>query len=229
MRVALIVFPGSNCDRDMMTAVEAITSRRPALVWHKERQFDPVDLVIIPGGFSFGDYLRCGALAARSPAMEAVMDHASRGGAVLGVCNGFQILLETGLLPGTLVKNSGLNFVCRPVNLSCEETASSPLLDGLDRSQSLTIPVAHNEGNYFADDDSLSALEQNGQIAFRYSAGTHAGPTNPNGSARNIAGIMSANGRILGMMPHPERAMGDGHSSSDGKRLLTSVLEGVAA
>jgi len=232
MRVAIIVFPGSNCDRDMMVAIESITGRRPALIWHKERQIESADLIIIPGGFSFGDYLRCGALAARSPAMEAVLDHASRGGAVLGVCNGFQILLEAGLLPGTLVKNTALKFVCRETELAIEPDAKSPLLDSLDtdaHSQLLSIPVAHNEGNYFAPEDELDALEANGQIAFRYYTKAARQPYNPNGASRNIAGIFSPNKRVLGMMPHPERAMGNGHASDDGRRLLTSIIAGVSA
>lgn len=228
MRVAILVFPGSNCDRDMMAAVETITGRRPALVWHKDSQIDPVDLIIIPGGFSFGDYLRCGALAARAPAVEAMLDHASRGGAVLGVCNGFQILLETGLLPGTLIRNDGLKFVCRDVNLQVQNDQSSPLLAALEANQTLTIPVAHNEGNYFAQAEELDMLKQNGQIALRYSPGASFGPDNPNGAVDDIAGIVSANGRVMGMMPHPERAMGNGHKSADGKTLLTSVIEGVA-
>ena len=228
MRSAILIFPGSNCDRDMMVAVEQITGRRPALVWHKESQLDPVDIVIIPGGFSFGDYLRCGALAARAPAMEAVIDHASRGGAVLGVCNGFQILLETGLLPGTLVRNSGLKFVRRETRLAVQETIETPLLSDLATGTELVIPVAHNEGNYFADDALLDSLEQGGQIALRYVENDPARAANPNGSARDIAGILSANGRVMGMMPHPERAMGNGHASEDGRKFLTSILEGVA-
>ena len=158
MRISVVIFPGSNCDRDMMVAVERITGRRPAMVWHKETGLDSSDLVIVPGGFSFGDYLRCGALAARSPIMEAVLDHASRGGAILGVCNGFQILLETGLLPGTLVKNKGLKFICRDTTLKVEDTIASPFTDGLETGEQLTIPVAHNEGNYFADDETLASL-----------------------------------------------------------------------
>ena len=228
MRSAILIFPGSNCDRDMMVAVEQITGRRPALVWHKESQLDPVDIVIIPGGFSFGDYLRCGALAARAPAMEAVIDHASRGGAVLGVCNGFQILLETGLLPGTLVRNSELKFVCRETCLVIQETIETPLLSDLATGTELVIPVAHNEGNYFADDALLDSLEQGGQVALRYVENDPDRAANPNGSARDIAGILSANGRVMGMMPHPERAMGNGHASGDGRKFLTSILEGVA-
>ena len=228
MRVAILVFPGSNCDRDMMVAVETITGRRPALVWHKDRQIDPVDLIILPGGFSFGDYLRCGALAARTPVIEAMLDHASRGGAILGVCNGFQILLETGLLPGTLIRNERLKFVCRSVNLQLQPDHGSPLLSALEVDQSLTIPIAHNEGNYFAEEDDLEMLKQNGQIAFKYTASPTFGPHNPNGATDDIAGILSANRRVLGMMPHPERAIGNGHLSSDGKLLLRAILQGVA-
>ena len=228
MRAAIIIFPGSNCDRDMMVAIEHITGRRPALIWHKETSIDPVDMMILPGGFSFGDYLRCGALAARSPAIEAVIDHASRGGAVLGVCNGFQILLETGLLPGTLVRNADLKFVCRETSLAVQKTTASLFTDGLQDGQVLTIPVAHNEGNYFAPEDQLAMLEDNGQIALRYTEGSHPGPANPNGAAHDIAGIISENGRVMGMMPHPERAIGDGHHSADGRIFLQAALEGVA-
>ena len=227
LRVAITVFPGSNCDRDMMVAVEQITTRRPALVWHKEASLDPVDLVIVPGGFSFGDYLRCGALAGRSPVMNAVMDHAARGGAVLGVCNGFQVLTETGLLPGVLIRNAGLRFNCRMVRLKIAETMSSPFTKGLTVGQSLDIPVAHNEGNYFADDVTLDRLQDNGQIAFRYIASDAEGPANPNGAARDIAGILSNNGRVMGMMPHPERAISPLHGSSDGATLLSKSLEAL--
>ena len=228
MRAAIIIFPGSNCDRDMMVAIERITGRRPALIWHKETCIDPVDMMILPGGFSFGDYLRCGALAARSPAIEAVIDHASRGGAVLGVCNGFQILLETGLLTGTLVRNADLKFVCRNTSLAVQKTTASLFTDGLQDGQVLTIPVAHNEGNYFAPEDQLAMLEDNGQIVLRYTEGSHPGPANPNGATHDIAGIISENGRVMGMMPHPERAIGDGHHSADGRIFLQAALEGVA-
>ena len=227
IRIAITVFPGSNCDRDMMVAVEQLTNRRPALVWHKEASLDPVDLVIVPGGFSFGDYLRCGALAGRSPVMNAVMDHAARGGAVLGVCNGFQVLTETGMLPGVLIRNTGLRFSCRMVRLETAETMPSPFTKGLTAGQSLDIPVAHNEGNYFADDDTLDRLQDNGQIAFRYIASDVEGPANPNGAARDIAGILSTNGRIMGMMPHPERAISPLHGSSDGATLLSKSLEAL--
>ena len=222
IRIAIIIFPGSNCDRDMMEAIESITQRRPALIWHKDSQLDPVDLVIIPGGFSFGDYLRCGALAARTPAIEAVWDHASRGGAVLGVCNGFQILLEAGLLSGVLLKNHGLKFVCTSVGLTVEAGMENPFLGKFETGDKMTLPVAHNEGAYFVEDEEYKALQDNGLIALRYAE-------NPNGSVHDIAGVLSSNGRVLGMMPHPERAMGNGHiAGEDGRKLLTSILEGVA-
>ena len=227
MRSAILIFPGSNCDRDMMVAVEQITGRRPALVWHKESQLDPVDIVIIPGGFSFGDYLRCGALAARAPAMEAVIDHASRGGAVLGFVTAFKSCWKQACCQA-LVRNSGLKFVCRETRLAVQETIETPLLSNLATGTELVIPVAHNEGNYFADDALLDSLEQGGQVALRYVENDPDRAANPNGSARDIAGILSANGRVMGMMPHPERAMGNGHTSGDGRKFLTSILEGVA-
>lgn len=226
-RIAIAVFPGSNCDRDMMVAIEQLTNRRPALVWHKEVNLDPVDLVIIPGGFSFGDYLRCGALAGRSPVMNAVMDHAARGGAVLGVCNGFQILTETGMLPGVLAQNEGLKFTCRMVRLETCNTIQSPFTSGLLLGQMLDIPVAHNEGNYFADNETLDRLNGNGQIAFRYVDGGSLGPANPNGASQDIAGIISSNGRVMGMMPHPERAVSALHGSTDGATLLSKSLEAL--
>ena len=227
LRVAVIVFPGSNCDRDMMVAIEKLAGRRPALVWHKETSLDPVDLAIIPGGFSYGDYLRCGALAARAPIMEAVLDHAARGGAVMGICNGFQVLLEAGLLPGVLVENAGLKYVCRNTCVEVVAGTSSPFTEGLQAGQQMIIPVAHNEGNYFASDEELQRLEDNGQIAFRYVDSDIHGPSNPNGAARDIAGIISANGRVMGMMPHPERAVSPLHSSTDGATLLSNSLEAL--
>jgi len=229
MRVAIIVFPGSNCDRDMMVAIEQLTSRRPALVWHKETSLDPVDLVIIPGGFSFGDYLRCGALAGRSSVMHAVLDHAARGGAVMGICNGFQVLTETGMVPGVLIRNAGLKFACRYVDLAVCDTMASPFTSGLAAGQHLTIPIAHNEGNYFADADELRRIEDNGQVAFRYVAGAAFGPANPNGAANDIAGVLSPNGRVMGMMPHPERAMSPEQGGSDGALFLSKALEALVS
>ena len=227
MRVAIIVFPGSNCDRDMMVAVETLTGRRPALIWHKQTYLDPVDLAIIPGGFSFGDYLRCGALAAHAPIMNALHDHAARGGAILGVCNGFQILIETGMLPGSLVRNKNLKFICKQTSIIINDNTSCELTDSLDRTEKLQIPVAHNEGNFFADPETLDNIESNGQVVFRYASDNPNSPANLNGSLNNIAGICSSNGKILGMMPHPERAMGAGHESADGKKLLQSIFEAV--
>jgi phosphoribosylformylglycinamidine synthase I len=229
MRVAIIVFPGSNCDRDMMVAIEQMTSRRPALVWHKETSLDPVDLVIIPGGFSFGDYLRCGALAGRSSVMHAVLDHAARGGAVMGICNGFQVLTETGMVPGVLIRNAGLKFACRNVDLAVCDTVASPFTSGLAAGQHLTIPIAHNEGNYFADADELRRIEDNGQVAFRYVAGAAFGPANPNGAANDIAGVLSPNGRVMGMMPHPERAMSPEQGGSDGALFMSKALEALVS
>ena len=229
MRVAIIVFPGSNCDRDMMVAIEQLTSRRPALVWHKETSLDPVDLVIIPGGFSFGDYLRCGALAGRSSVMHAVLDHAARGGAVMGICNGFQVLTETGMVPGVLIRNAGLKFACRNVDLAVCDTVASPFTSSLAAGQHLTIPIAHNEGNYFADADELRRIEDNGQVAFRYVAGAAFGPANPNGAANDIAGVLSPNGRVMGMMPHPERAMSPEQGGSDGALFMSKALEALVS
>jgi len=229
MRIAVLVFPGSNCDRDMMVAIERLTGRRPALVWHKESSLDPIDLAIVPGGFSFGDYLRCGALAARSPVIDAVLDHAARGGAVMGICNGFQVLVETGLLPGVLMQNAGLKYVCRNVTLRVCETVDSPFTRNLSVDTPLTMPVAHNEGNYFATSDELARLEDNGQIAFRYADGAAWGPANPNGAALDIAGIVSSNGRVMGMMPHPERAVSAELGGSDGATLLRGCLEALAS
>ena len=229
LRVTVAVFPGSNCDRDMMVAIEKLAGRRPALVWHKESSLDASDLVIIPGGFSYGDYLRCGALAARSPIMEAVLNHSARGGAVMGVCNGFQILLETGLLPGVLVENAGLKYVCRNTCVEVVGGTASPFTDGLETGQRMIIPVAHNEGNYFASDEDLQRLEDNGQIAFRYADSDIVGPSNPNGAARDIAGIVSPNGRVMGMMPHPERAISPELGSADGATLLIACLEALSA
>ena len=229
MRVAIIVFPGSNCDRDMMVAVEKLTGRRPALIWHKQTILKPVDLAIIPGGFSFGDYLRCGALAAHAPIMNALIDHAARGGAILGVCNGFQILIESGMLPGFLARNKELKFVCKQTFLSVNPDASCELIKSLDSGEKLQIPVAHNEGNFFADPVTLGNIESNGQVVLRYVNEDKKNTGNPNGSLNDIAAICSSNGKILGMMPHPERAMGAGHESADGKKLLQSIFEAIVA
>jgi phosphoribosylformylglycinamidine synthase I len=222
MKTAVIVFPGSNCDRDLAVALEAVTGTRPAMVWHGDTDLpDGIGLVAVPGGFSYGDYLRSGAIAARSPVMRAVVEAAGRGLPVLGVCNGFQVLTEAGLLPGALMRNAGLNFVCRDVPLLVEGGPSA-FTRGYDVGETLRIPVAHHDGNYFADIDTLDRLEGEGRVAFRYGEDV-------NGSARRIAGIVNEAGNVLGMMPHPERRIEPAHGGTDGRRLFEGLLEGVGA
>jgi phosphoribosylformylglycinamidine synthase len=219
MKTAVIVFPGSNCDRDAHDALAKVTGTPPAMVWHKDGTIpDGTDLVMVPGGFSYGDYLRCGAMAGNSPVISQLHAHAERGGYVLGVCNGFQILCETGLLPGALMRNASLHFVCRPQALSVE-SANTAYTSAYSGTPEVIIPVAHHDGNFFADDATLDTLEGEGRVAFRYSKGQ-----NPNGSARDIAGILSENGRILGMMPHPERAIGGHEGGTDGLGVFESLL-----
>ena len=217
MKTAVIVFPGSNCDRDAQVALKQATGQDPAMVWHKDGTI-PVgtDLVMVPGGFSYGDYLRCGAMAANSPVISQLHAHAARGGYVLGVCNGFQILCETGLLPGALIRNAGLEFVCRPEQLKIE-TSNSAFTKAYASTKEITIPIAHHDGNYVADEETLNALEGEGRVAFRY-------VDNPNGSARDIAGVISSNGRVLGMMPHPERAIGGHEGGTDGLGMFESLM-----
>jgi phosphoribosylformylglycinamidine synthase len=217
LKSAVIVFPGSNCDRDMAVALEQVTGAEPALVWHRETALPQgVDLVAIPGGFSYGDYLRSGAMAARSPVMRAVIDAAARGVAVLGVCNGFQILTEAGLLPGALMRNAGLHFVCRDVALKVENSRSD-FTSRYQEGEKIVIPVAHHDGNYQADAETLDRLEGEGRIAFRYAAQC-------NGSARDIAGILNESGNVLGMMPHPERVIEPAHGRTDGRRLFEGIV-----
>jgi phosphoribosylformylglycinamidine synthase len=221
MKTAVIVFPGSNCDRDLAVALEQVTGRAPAMVWHRDSELpDGVDFVGIPGGFSYGDYLRSGAMAARSPIVRAVIDAANRGVPVLGVCNGFQVLTETGLLPGALMRNAGINFVSRPVRLTVENSQTL-FTSGYERGETIQVPVAHHDGNYQADEATLDRLEQSGRIAFRYAEEV-------NGSARRIAGILNDAGNVLGMMPHPERAIEPAHGSTDGRRLFEGLLEAVS-
>ena len=221
MKSAVIVFPGSNCDRDLATALHEVTGTAPAMVWHRETSLpDGIGLVGLPGGFSYGDYLRCGAISARSPIMAAVGAAAERGVPVLGICNGFQVLTEVGLLPGALMRNAGLNFVCRDVALTVG-TSQSVFTQRYDAGETIRIPVAHQDGNYAADAETLDRLEGEGRVAFRY-----AEPVN--GAARAIAGILNPAGNVLGMMPHPERMMGPAHGGSDGRRLFESLLEAVA-
>jgi phosphoribosylformylglycinamidine synthase len=220
MKTAVIVFPGSNCDRDLAVALEQVTGRAPDMVWHRESDLpDGVDFIGIPGGFSYGDYLRSGAMAARSPIVRAVVDAANRGVPVLGVCNGFQVLTETGLLPGALMRNAGINFVSRPVKLAVENSQTL-FTSGYEQGETIRIPVAHHDGNYQADEATLDRLEGSGRVAFRYAEEV-------NGSARRIAGIVNDAGNVLGMMPHPERAIEPAHGSTDGRRLFEGLLETV--
>ncbi|MBO6687495.1 MAG: phosphoribosylformylglycinamidine synthase subunit PurQ [Hyphomonas sp.] len=217
MKTAVIVFPGSNCDRDAQVALRQASGQDPAMVWHKDGTIpDGTDLVMVPGGFSYGDYLRCGAMAANSPVIAQLHAHAERGGYILGVCNGFQILCETGLLPGALMRNTSLDFVCRPQQLKIEST-NSAFTSAYGSTSEISIPIAHHDGNYVADDTTLDTLEGEGRVAFRYVG-------NPNGSARDIAGVISENGRVLGMMPHPERAIGGHEGGTDGTAMFESLM-----
>ena len=222
MKTAVVVFPGSNCDRDLAVALEQVTGRAPAMVWHRETVLpDGVDFVGLPGGFSYGDYLRSGAMAARSPIMQAVADAAKRGVPVLGLCNGFQILTEAGLLPGALMRNAELAYICRPVRLTVENSQTL-FTCRYEQGEQIDIPIAHHDGNYQADAETLDRLEGEGRVLFRYSGRV-------NGSARSIAGIVSKSGNVLGMMPHPERACEPAHGNTDGRRLFEGLLESVSA
>ena len=220
MKAAVVVFPGSNCDRDLAVAFEA-AGADVTMVWHKDSDLPAgMDIVGIPGGFSFGDYLRCGAIAAQSPICRAVVAHAERGGYAMGVCNGFQVLTETGILPGVLLRNSGLKYICKTVGLKVE-TTDSAFTQGYNAGDVLGIPIAHHDGNYYADDETLARLRDQDRVAFTYT-------DNPNGSRGDIAGILSANRRVLGMMPHPERAADEKHGGTDGAALFRSLC-GVLA
>jgi phosphoribosylformylglycinamidine synthase I len=221
-RSAVITFPGSNCDRDLAVALAKVCGGEVLRVWHGDATLpDRLDFIALPGGFSYGDYLRSGAMAARSPVMQAVVAAARRGVPVLGVCNGFQVLTEAGLLPGALLRNAGMNFVCRPVTLTVENSQSL-FTARYSQGQQVTIPVAHHDGNYFADTGTLDRLEGEDRVAFRY-----AEPVN--GSARQIAGLLNPAGNVLGMMPHPERMIEDAQGGLDGKALFESVIEGMVA
>jgi phosphoribosylformylglycinamidine synthase len=228
MRSAVIVFPGSNCDRDVADALARASGRPTAMVWHKDTALPAVDLVVIPGGFSYGDYLRCGAIAAHSPVMRAVSEKAKAGVAVLGICNGFQVLTECGLLPGALMRNAKLSFICRDVWLTVEQ-AADPFTGGYRRGQVVRIPIAHNEGNYFADEQTLDRLEGEGRIVFRYcdAEGRVSDTANPNGAQRNIAGILNERGNVLGMMPHPERAADHALGGTDGMPMFTALAAAI--
>ena len=226
MNSSVIIFPGSNCDRDMDVALKKFGFKNK-MVWHDDDKLPKSDLIVLPGGFSYGDYLRCGSIAGKSKIIQSVIDFANSGGLVLGICNGFQILTETGMVPGALIRNAGLKFACRNVGLQVCETLASPFTSGLVVNKRLRIPIAHNEGNYFAGPDELNQLEDDGQIAFRYTDSETFGPANPNGAARDIAGVISSNGRVLGMMPHPERAMSNLHGGTDGAYFLLKSLEAL--
>jgi phosphoribosylformylglycinamidine synthase len=220
-RSAVVTFPGSNCDRDMAVALEQVSGTAPYRVWHRDAELpERLDFIALPGGFSYGDYLRCGAMAAQSPIMRAVVAAAGRGVPVLGVCNGFQVLTEAGLLPGALMRNAQLTFVCRAVPLRVE-TSQSLFTAGYEAGQVVRFPVAHHDGNYFADEVTLDRLEGEGRVAFRYA-------DEVNGSQRAIAGVLNEAGNVLGMMPHPERAIEDAHGGSDGRALFESAVRSLA-
>ena len=221
MKAAVIVFPASNCDRDAATALKAMTGKKTAMVWHQDNELPAgTDLVVLPGGFSYGDYLRCGAMANQSSIMAAIKAHAEKGGAVLGICNGFQVLTESGLLPGALMRNAGLKFICKPVALEVTETQSA-FTRNYTGGQTVTFPVAHGEGNYVAEDATLDRLEGEGRVMFRYS-------DNPNGSARDIAGILNEKRNVLGLMPHPERAVDPATGGSDGRAMFQGLIEALS-
>ena len=223
MKAAVIVFPASNCDRDVAMALERATGKAPLMAWHGEANLpDQLDLIVLPGGFSYGDYLRCGAMAAHSPIMREVIARAKKGTPVLGICNGFQILCETGLLPGVLMRNASLKFVSRSVAMTVEAT-NTMFTARYTPGQTIRIPVAHGDGNYFADKATLDRLEGEGQVAFRYVEGD-----NPNGAARNIAGIFNEQRTIMGMMPHPERVSEPLHGGTDGKVIFDSLVSALS-
>ena len=219
MKAAVVMFPGLNRDRDMIAALTKIGGVAPALVWHQDAELPDVDLIVIPGGFSYGDYLRAGAIAARSPLMQTIRERAAKGVKVLGVCNGFQILTEAQLLPGVLMRNASLRFVCREVTLSVENAATD-FTRGYAQGQLIRCPVAHHDGNYFADSETLARIEDNGQVAFRYANGT-----NPNGSMHDIAGVFNEQKNVLGLMPHPENLIEPAHGGTDGRALFSRLLQ----
>lgn len=221
MKTAVIVFPGSNCDRDAAVALRNATGHAPAMIWHRETDLPTLDLIVVPGGFSYGDYLRPGAMAGNSPIMREVTKRAEDGVPTLGICNGFQILAEVGLLPGALMRNAGLNYVCRTVTLRVENSQTL-FTAGYDAGQTIDIPIAHHDGNYFADDETLDRLEGDGRVAFRYDT-ANGGDGNPNGSARDIAGIFNETKTVLGMMPHPERAADMQHGGTDGRAMFNAL------
>ena len=222
MQASVIVFPGSNCDRDVAICLEAATGKKPNMVWHGDSDLPYSDVIVLPGGFSYGDYLRCGSMAANSPIMKEVVLKAQKGAAVMGICNGFQVLTECGLLPGVLMRNAALNFVCRNTRLIVDNN-TTPFTGLYQQGEEIIIPVAHNEGNYFADDETLNKLSSEGRIVLSY-----APDDNPNGACRNIAGICDSSGRVLGMMPHPERRAEAALGGEDGKRMFTGLVEALS-
>lgn len=226
MKFGVVVFPGSNCDQDCFYVVKDILKQPVRYIWHKQTKLGSIDCVILPGGFSYGDYLRTGAIARFSPVMEAVIDFAKKGGIVIGICNGFQILLESGLLPGAMLRNANLHFICRYVYIKTENT-KTPFTNLCARNQVLKIPIAHNEGNYYTDQTGLKNLERHKQIVFRYCsrAGEVNREFNPNGALDNIAGIMNKQGNVLGMMPHPERSSERELGSEDGFLIFKSIVK----
>lgn len=229
MKAAVIVFPGSNCDRDVAVALERVTGAKPLMLWHRETEVPDLDLIVVPGGFSYGDYLRSGAMAAHSPVMQGVKDKAEKGVRVLGICNGFQILTESRLLPGALMRNRDLKFICRDVHLKVE-SAGSDFTRNYTDGQVVRYPVAHHDGNFFADDETLAAIEGAGQVAFRYCQpdGTVDAAANINGSRNNIAGVFNRGRTVLGLMPHPERLIDTHLGGTDGVPMFKSLLEALS-
>ncbi len=227
-KFGVVVFPGSNCDHDAYYALKKLFNAEVNFLWHKDHDIQKSDVIILPGGFAYGDYLRCGAIARFSPIMNSVIDFANKGGIVIGICNGFQVLLEAGLLPGVMIKNKSLQFVCKDVYLSVENK-NTIFTNKIDNGNSIKIPVAHGEGNYFADEETLKSLIDNNQIVFKYSSkdGNYTDESNPNGSTENIAGIINKNGNVLGMMPHPERACDPVLGKTDGRMFFESILSSL--
>jgi len=227
VKSAVIVFPGSNCDRDVAVALKAASGRAPTMVWHGEAELPAVDLIVLPGGFSYGDYLRGGAIAAQSPVMDAVVDRANDGVPVLGICNGFQVLTECGLLPGVLMRNRDLKFLCMDVDLRVEN-AGTVFTRGYEAGENVRIPIAHNEGNYFTDAETLARLEGENRVAFRYCA-SEGGPGGaPNGAINAIAGVLNEQGNVLGLMPHPERAAEAALGGADGAKMFAGLVEALS-
>ncbi len=223
MKSAVVVFPGSNCDRDVAVTLEEVTGVKPVMVWHRETDFPSVDLIVLPGGFSYGDYLRSGAMAAHSPILRAVREQAERGVAVLCICNGFQILTEAKLLPGALMRNTSLHYICRDVGLKVERS-DTLFTRGYEQGAQVVMPIAHKDGSYYADEETLDRIEGEGQVVFRYCGGaSFADNGNPNGSRRGIAGVISKSGRIMGLMPHPERASDAALGGIDGRQVFESL------